>query len=403
MKTRLLTLLMATTFACVALDAHAAIFLLTNGGRLEGEWLNRDTEPLVMYEITTTGGGRLTLSTAQVERVIVKSKSLLSYEAALPKVPDTVEGHWDMAERCRKAGLKPQREIHLRRVVELSPDHSDARHALGYSKVDGEWVKPDEWLAQQGYIRHKGAWRLPQEVELIAQQERQELEQQEWRKRLRRWRTSITRGRNDSADALAQLRAVDSAYAITGLTEMLNEKNEAKPLKLLYIEILGQFNSSNATAALLKRVMTDPDQEIRERSITALQKHGSEQARAMLSRSLKDKNNQIVNDAAWALGKLNDPAAIPALIEAVVTTHKTKVYPGGAPGGINAGMGSNGGGLTMGGRPKIIEHDVQNRQVLGALTSLVPEGVNFAYNKLAWKNWWALEQAVPGVNLRRGL
>ncbi len=403
MSVRFLILLVLLFGAVPTADIQAEIFVLANGGRIDGDWLNRDSKPLIMYEIATVGGGRITLSADQIERVVVKSDALLHYEAELPKVPDTVDGHWAMAERCRKAGLIPQRELHLRRVLDLSPDHLDARHALGFSRVDGKWIKPDEWLAKQGYVRHKGAWRLPQEVELAAQDERRSTEEKEWRKRLRRWRTAIMRGRRDSGQALAQLRAVDSAFAITGLTEMLKDKDETKPLKLLYIEILGQFQNANAAAALLERVMTDPDLEVRERSITALQKNGHDQALAFLTRTLKDKENRVVNEAAWALGKLGDPAALPALIDAVVTKHKFKIYPGGAPGGINAGMGSNGGGLQMGGRPKIIERELRNRQVLSALTALAPEGVNFAYDKQAWKDWWAQEQTAAGVNLRRDL
>ena len=106
-----------------------------------------------------------------------------------------------------------------------------------------------------------------------------------------------------------------------------------------------------------------------------------------------------VNQAAWALGRLGDPEAIPALIDAIVTKHKFPVYPGGAPGSINAGSG----GLQMGGRPKIMECEFQNRQVLAALTALTPDGINFGYSEQAWKDWWARQQTPAGVNLRRDL
>lgn len=403
MLTRFRILVILSCVLACPIRARAEVFVLTNGGRIEGSWVNRETEPLVMYEIAMSGGGRLTLATDQVERVIVKSENMRRYEEALRTLPDKVEAHWDMAEKCRKAGLKPQRQIHLRRILELSPDHEDARHALGFSRVDGEWVKPDEWLAKQGYVRHKGSWRLPQEVELDTRREQRNIEEQQWRQNLKQWRASIVRNRNDSAQAFKKLQATDSAYAIAPIAELLGDKKEPKPLKLVYIDILSRFNNANAAAALLERVMTDPDLEIRERSIAALQNHGREQALAMLTRSLKDNENHVVNVAAWALGRLGDPAAIPALIDAVVTKHKRTVFPGGAPGGINAGMGAGGGGLQMGGRPVRIEETKKNPQVLSALTALTPDGVNFGYNELAWKNWWAQQQTVPGYNLRRDL
>jgi hypothetical protein len=149
--------------------------------------------------------------------------------------------------------------------------------------------------------------------------------------------------------------------------------------------------------------MSDPDLELRERCIAALQQHGTQQAVAVLTRALGNKDNRVVNQAAWALGKLQAPSAIPELIDAVVTEHKFKVSQGGAPGSMNASFGSGGTGFQPGGRPKIIKRNLNNQQVLSALRKLVPEGVNFAYNEKAWKDWWARKQVQPGVNLRRDL
>ena len=397
-------------WTCVAVtcilapQVRAEVFLLTHGGRVEGEWRNKDGAPHETYEIETPDGGKITLSASQVAEVIVKSEVLRRYEELLPKVPDTVEGHTEMAERCRKAGLKSQREFHLRKVLELDPNNADAHRGLGYSQVDGEWIKADEWLKNQGYVRYKGAWRLPQEVELDARDERQSVEEKDWRKRLRRWRGSIVQGRDDSAESLAQLRAVDSPLAIAGLSELLHEDDEPTQLKLLYIELLGKFHGSAAAAALLERVMKDPELEVRERSIEALKKHGTHQAVAVLSRALKDKDNQVVNQAAWALGRLGAPEAIPALIEAITTKHRFQVQPGGGPGSINTGFSPTGGNaLQAGGRPRIIEKELPNRHVLQALTLLTPDGINFSYDRQAWKNWFAHQQIEPGANLRRDM
>ncbi len=392
----------ALTVWLTAPAVRGEVFLLTNGGRIEGEWVNRGTEPPAMYEIEMVDGGHVTLAAEQVDHVVVKSDAVLAYEAALPKVPNTLEGHWAMAERCRKAGLKPQREFHLRKVLEFDPGHAEARHALGFSLVSGEWIKADEWLQEQGFVRHKGSWRLPQEVELDAQSDRQSLEEKEWRKRLRVWRNAVVRGRNDGAEALAQIKSVDSAFAITGLAELLGDKDEVNQLKLVYIEVLGRFNNSNAAAALLERVMKDPDLEVRERSIEALRNHGANQAVAVLSKALLDKDNQVVNQAGWALGKLGAPSAIPALLNAVVTKHRFKIV-GGNPGAMSAGFSPTGGmQFSPGGqRPRIVEQDMQNSQVLTALIGLTPPGTNFGYDEPSWKNWWAQQQFDPNVNLRR--
>jgi hypothetical protein len=399
----LLSALVAACVSCVAISARAEVFLLHHGGQIEGQWINRQDAKPDTYEIDMLSGGHITLSAALVEKVVVQSDVLQRYQELLPRVPNTVEGHLDMAERCRKAGLKEQREFHLQKVLELDPNQAEARRGLGYSQVDGKWVRADEWFQNQGYVRHEGGWRLPQEVEIDTRQDRRVVEEKDWRKKLQVWRNAIVRNRNDSRDAVAKLRDVKDPLAIAGLSEMLADPEEPKQLKLLYIDVLSQFSSPSAVAALLKRVMTDPDLEVRERSIDAAKLHGNQQALVILSRLLKDKDNKVVNEAGWALGRLGDPAAVPALIEAVVTKHRYRVQMGGGPGGVSGGFSpQGGGGLQAGGKTVLIEKELQNRQVLTALTSLVPAGVNFAYDKAAWKNWLAsLQQNAPGTNLRR--
>ncbi|MHB8969459.1 MAG: HEAT repeat domain-containing protein [Pirellulaceae bacterium] len=404
MKRCTFALLMALGIHLGSADLQAEVFVLAHGGRIEGAWLNRGDAAPDMYQIEMFPGGRITVPASLVEDVVVKSAVVQRYEELLPTVPNTVEGHLEMADRCRKADLTTQRDFHLRKVLELDPNHAEARHALGFSQMDGEWIKADEWFKSQGFVRYKGGWRLAQEVDLEARNERQVIEEKEWRKRLKVWRSSIVRGRNDAAEALAQLKAIDSALAIAGLRELLADPEEPNQLKLLYIDVLAKFNHSTAVAALLERVMKDPDLEIRERSIDATKNHGGVLAVTVLSRALKDKNNDVVNQAAWALGRLGDPTAIGALIEAVVTKHRFKVQTGSGPGGISGNFSpQGGGGLQAGGSVKLIEKEFQNRQVLTALTTLVPAGVNFGYDKQAWKDWYAQQQISPGTNLRRDM
>jgi hypothetical protein len=42
-----------------------------------------------------------------------------------------------------------------------------------------------------------------------------------------------------------------------------------------------------------------------------------------------------------------------------------------------------------------------NKRVHGALLLLVPEGVNYGFNKNAWKNWYAKANTPRNVSLRR--
>jgi hypothetical protein len=403
MSRTLICTLLACAWLCLPEAGRGEIFLLSNGGKVEGTWLNASDKTPESYEIETPSGGRITLSASQVEEVIVKSDVLKRYEEFLPKVANTAEGHWDMAERCRKAGLKPQRELHMRKVLEFEPNHVGARRGLGYSQVDGRWIKMDEWLQAQGYIRHGGSWKLPQEIELDTREERREVEEKEWRTRVRRWRSWAVKGGDRGGEGLTNLRKIDEPLAARPLAELLDETDELPQLKFLYMEVLGRFRGLTSTNAFIRRVMTDPDIEVRERAIDHLKHRGAAEAVTVLINSLKSKKNAVVNRAAWGLGELNDATAIPALIEALTTKHKFLASPGGGNGNYNLGFSpTSGNSFSTGGGPKMVEREIENQAVLTALTKITPEGVNFGLDKRAWRNWYANVRNGDGKNLRRG-
>jgi hypothetical protein len=385
------------TVHCVA--ARGETFVLKNGGKVEGEWLNADQEPQAVYRIKTASGGQLTLSSDIVEEVIAKSELMRRYEEFLAEVPDTAEGHWDLAQRCQKAGLKTQREFHLRKVLQFDPNHEDARHALGYSRVKGEWVIAEQWLERHGFIRHKGDWRLAQEIELERKQEQREEEERAWRTKLRRWHSSIVRGRGEPDVALAEIQKINDIRAVPALAQLLASEDTPRRLALIYIDVISRFNSSLGASALTDRLLTDADLETRERCVDGLLKHGRQQAIQVLTKTLHDKKNFMVNRAAWALGQLGAEQVLPELIEALTTSHRFMV---GGGGNMNVGFGQSGvEGLSAGGGPQLVQQDLRNEEVLNALIALTPDGVNFRYNKTAWKNWLAQTRIPPTVNLRR--
>ncbi|MFM9116232.1 MAG: HEAT repeat domain-containing protein, partial [Planctomycetota bacterium] len=89
------------------------------------------------------------------------------------------------------------------------------------------------------------------------------------------------------------------------------------------------------------------------------------------------------------------------LIDALVTKHKQVVSSGGGAGSISPTFSADGGGgLSMGGGPKVIQNNVNNEPVLTALQTLHPN-VNFGFDEVAWRRWYG-EQRSPTVdNLRR--
>ena len=141
--------------------------MLTGGGRVVGELVNRDESPRQRYVVQAADGAKVTLDAAQVQQVLHPRPEEAEYERIRPTYADTAAAQWELAQWCREHKLPKQREVHLRRVIELDPNHAEARHALGYSQLDGQWVTRDEVMTQRGYVKYKGKWMLPQEKELI--------------------------------------------------------------------------------------------------------------------------------------------------------------------------------------------------------------------------------------------
>lgn len=389
-------------FAFSENSARADLFLLHSGGRVEGKLLNPDEAPRAGYLVQTAGGAKLMLARAQVAKVLTKPPELIEYEALLPKMPPDAEGNWKMAEWCRKQdGLDKEREKHLLAVIEFDPDHELARRGLGYSRIDGEWIKPDEHMEKFGYVRHgPGGWRLKQEVEIEAAKRAQELAEKGWRQKMKLWRGQLN-GRR-AAEALDEFKGIRDPVAAVALRDMLKEE-DLRAYKLLYIEVLSNLEAGASNAALIETVMNDADEQVREAALQILAKRRPPLATTAFIGALKSKDNNQVLRAATGLAAVQDPAATLPLIDALNTKHKFIISTGGSrPGQIGATFSpTGGGGLNAGGGgPKIIERELQNGAVLEALVAL-SGGANFRYDEEAWRRWYTAQRVPVGLNLRR--
>lgn len=397
-----------TVAALVLLAAGRAagetVFVLTTGGRVTGELLNPEETPRQKFVIRAVGGARVTLEPSQVKQVLITRPEELQYEKIRPKYPDTVEGQWALAEWCFQQRLTAQREKHLRRVIELDPDHAEARRALGYSQLDGEWVTREEIMTRRGYQRYKGRWRTPQEIELLEKKRRVEIAEKEWAQKLGRWRDWL--GTERDPQGRRNILAIDDPHAVEALTRNLTGDPSAHA-RTLYIEVLAKIGSPEAIEALAVCSIEDPVEEVRLTCLDYLEKKERPEVVAYYVGKLRAKDNRVVNLAAIGLGRMKDPSAVGPLIDALITVHKFKVSTGNpgsisttfgtGPGGSGAPPGA--GGLSVGGRPRIVSRYIRNRYVLDALIALT--GQNFNFDERAWKYWYAGQQKRPNVDTRR--
>jgi hypothetical protein len=377
--------------------ARGDVFHLAGGGRIEGELLNPREEPRKAYEVRVAGGGTVTLVKEQVAKVESPSEAERQYHKLRVETPATVEGHWKLAEFCRTSNLPASREYHLGEILKLDPEHAEARYGLGYSKVKDKWVRTDEYMRERGYVLHRGSWRTPQEIAVEERKQEVTDAQDEWRRKLKLWRGWL--GKKRDAEARREIQAVTDWRAAEAAAELLEDERTSEG-KLLWIEVLSKLPTHTAWTALTKYALEDDDDRVRERCITSLEQSGSGPAGRVFLRALDDNDNVRVNRAGIALGRMQDPSAVPALIEHLETKHKFVTPGSGSPGGlgIGVGFGSGGSGLSTGSGPSVKEQNFFNTGVHGALFALTRQ--NFRTQK-EWRDWYIESSTPKGVNLRR--
>jgi hypothetical protein len=379
--------------------ARAEIFVLHDGGKVRGEWVNREQSPRKTYVIKTASGGQVTLDVDQVKEVKRQSAADMEYDRIRANYPDTIEGQWKLAEWCRENRLFTQRKVHLERIIALDPDHAAARHALGFGQVHGRWVTHDALMAENGYVRYKGKWMLPQELEIQEQQRKDKLAQSEWSDKLKRWHSWLLTDKAERAEA--NIKAIDDPYAAKALAKYFDtEQNRA--VRMIYLAALGRLNSSSAMETLVHASLHDADEEIRLASLEYVVVKNYKPAVRQYIQALKSKDNPIINRAALCLGRMKDTSAIPPLIDVLVTTHSFTIQKGN-PGGTSAtfGKGPNAGmgGLSVGASVETYHQVVENRSVLQALVDLT--GTNFQFDGRAWRNWYAAQKKPQTLDTRR--
>ena len=380
--------------------AAGETIVLRNGGRIEGELLNPDEKPRKTYVVKLSTGGQVTFQTSQVEKVISTRPEMAEYEKTRSDYPDTAEGQWNLAEWCKEHRLEGLRKTHLKRVLELDPDHVQARRLLGYNKhSDGKWYTEEEWMTKQGYVRYNGQWKLPQEIELDEAKRKKDLAEKEWIKNIKQWREWL--GGSRSKQGKENLRAIRDPAACRALAMNL-VKESSTEMRTLYVDILSKIPGPESEATLAYTAMEDSDEEIRLNCLDILAKTKSPETVAYFVHRLGDKNNAMVNRAGVAIGRMKEPSTIRPLIDALITTHKEIVRSGGSPGSTSSSFGTRGtpgGGMSFGQKTVVLVHHVQNQPVLDALIAITRQ--NFSFDQRAWKTWYAAQTKAADVDVRR--
>ena len=258
---------------------------------------------------------------------------------------------------------------------------------------------PQEVMGERGFVRHRGAWRTVQEIELIERDERADVARQEWVARLERLRRQLDQPAT-SDRAAEEIRGIADPAAVPAIVKALG-KEPMPRVRGWYVEALSRIRPPDAVAALVAAALDHVDADTRISAVERLVVIGPHAAVPALVAALHGPDNARINRAAEALGRLGVPSAVGPLIDALQTKHVVVQGDGTGEGSMTAAFTPAGGGLSMGGGPKKVTVVARNDRVLEALITLT--GKNFEWDAVAWRMWLASQQAPPiGYDPRRG-
>jgi len=110
-------------------SARGDIFVLRTAGQVRGELLNREESPRKNFVVHTAEGATITLDRSQVKQIIPQSTADEEFDKIRPTFADTPDEQWRLSEWCRERQLSKDRQDVLEHILELDPNHKQARGA----------------------------------------------------------------------------------------------------------------------------------------------------------------------------------------------------------------------------------------------------------------------------------
>jgi hypothetical protein len=350
--------------------------------------------------IELPNGGRLSIPRNQVAKIDNVSDADAEYQKLARTSPDTVDGHWKLAEWCREHKLIDERHRHLERVIELDPNHAPARTALGFHQKNGQWMNRDDVMASRGLVLYDGRYLTPQQIEVMKQQKETKVTQADWNKKIEQLRRWLMGSRQDRiAQARTEIEAIRDPEAAPAIVAVMRRERDPN-LKRFWMEIVSRLNHPSATDALVDLSLNDADEETRHQALEYLVRSHRRGIATPYIRTLKDKDNVMVNRAAAALGQIGERDAIGPLIDALITKHKVKASDANPDQHAYTFSKDSQAFSFGGGAPQVVTQSMRNPAVLDALISL-SGGPSFEYDQAQWRTWLAAQAKATAVDVRR--
>lgn len=401
LRARNLAIGLLTALAACA-SATADVFHLRDGGRVTGQLLGTSE---TAYQVRTTVG-IVSLPIDAVERRESAPSPFEEYDRRAADAAENADAHFQLAAWCDEHGLVSERRRHLRRTLELNPDHAAARAALGFVRVGSVWVDG------RGGAARSGATAVQPSPEDSAEAEAKLVRavQGEWMRRIRAIRTGLLDSLNERhvEDGRRQIGEIRDPLAIVPLARVLAGGDRV--CRELLVDRLAAFPQDEATMNLAVLALTDREADIRSRALAELRRRDDPRVSAQYRKALRSDNDELIRRAAVGLGALGAAEAVPELIETLTVQRNKMVevpvrtYFGGWLSDFNEpttvslsgalrvnhnpeiGVVDYTGGVAVDNVFRLQRVTVYRTEVLEALKQLT--GQNFGFEAAEWRTWY---------------
>lgn len=155
----------------LALPAAADEVVLRNGSVFSGVVREEGERVTIRMDYGTMSFRRIDVREIRTSDDPLKELDTRARKASTPQET------YDLALWARERGLKGRSDELLRQVLGQDPGHEGARKALGYEKVQGQWLKDDELMMSRGLVKHGNRW-LPKDTveQLLARETAEAIE-----------------------------------------------------------------------------------------------------------------------------------------------------------------------------------------------------------------------------------
>ncbi len=209
------------------------------------------------------------------------NKHLEQYREKRDQSEPTVASQWELVQFCRKHDLPTQAIAHLSAIIELDPNHEEARKQLGYVRVEETWMKSEEVAA------------LRQQAKAMADIARAQTP------RLRVLAQELEIGRIGSQEVAEELIKKADVNAIP-LWESIFSTSGPSGAKAV-VETLKTMNQPEATLSLARHATWSNDDAVRQLAIEELKKRDTNAFIPAMLSEMKGPwiaSQQIVSDGS---------------------------------------------------------------------------------------------------------